>query len=279
MDIINEEVKEFTIERLKRSQDYEMSYFHYHSCYELFVILSGERKMILQDKIYQGCAGNIFLIPPQYIHRTSGAENIRVLIQFTEEYLRRYFSQHMINKMLKCFDIFTVNVSNGDFERIIDFISQIEALSKDGNEEIMAIKLSELLFLLCERMDYNSEKNLTSSTSMQLVSNILSYINNNYKRLSNVQKIADKFFVSEEYLCRIFKKHTGVTVVSYLNGLKLKAAEKILLEEKKRSISEISEECGFSTAEYFGKIFKKNYGVSPLAYRNKNSEKQEGSVE
>ena len=32
-------------------------------------------------------------------------------------------------------------------------------------------------------------------------------------------------------------------------------------------------------AEYFGKIFKKNYGVSPLAYRNKNSEKQEGSVE
>lgn len=235
--------------------------------------------MILQDKIYQGCAGNVFLIPPQYIHRTSGAENIRVLIQFTEEYLRKYFSQYMINKMLKCFDIFTVNVSNGEFEKVIDFISQIETLNKDGNEEIMSIKLAELLFFLCERMDYNSEKNLTSSTSMQLVSNILSYINNNYKRLSNVQKIADKFFVSEEYLCRIFKKHTGVTVVSYLNGLKLKAAEKILLEEKKRSISEISEECGFSTAEYFGKIFKKNYGVSPLAYRNKNSEKQGGSVE
>jgi len=113
MDIINEEVKEFTIERLKRSQDYEMSYFHYHSCYELFIILSGERKMILQDKIYQGCAGNVFLIPPQYIHRTSGAENIRVLIQFTEEYLRKYFSQYMINKMLKCFDIFTLYSPSG----------------------------------------------------------------------------------------------------------------------------------------------------------------------
>lgn len=278
MDIICEEVKEFTIERLKRSQDYEMSYFHHHSCYELFIILSGERKMILQDKIYQGCAGNIFLIPPQYIHRTSGAENIRVLIQFTEEYLGRFFSQHMINKMLKCFDIFTVNVSNSEFEKVINFINQIEALNKDGNEEIMVIKLAELLFLLCENMDYNSETNLTS-TSMQLVSNILSYINNNYKKLSYVKKIADKFFVSEEYLCRIFKKHTGATVISYLNGLKLKAAEKLLLEEHKRSISEISEECGFSTSEYFGKIFKKNYGVSPLAYRNKNSEIQEGSVE
>lgn len=276
MDIIYEEVNDIKIETLKRSQYIEMSYFHHHSCYELFIIVSGERKMILQDKIYLGCAGDIFLIPPQYIHRTSGAEHTRILVNFTEEFLLRYFSQSMVYSILKCFDVFMINVGGEDFSKILEYIDLIDEY-KDINGELLAIKLAELLILLSKKIDYNFE-NRTISTSMQLVSNILSYINSNYRSLADIRRIADKFYISEEYLCRVFKKHTGVTVVSYINGLKLKGAAKMLTEKNKKSINEISDMCGFSSPAYFGKIFKKNYGVSPLAYRSINMEYQEGSI-
>ena len=121
-------------------------------------------------------------------------------------------------------------------------------------------------------MTYNFA-NRPTSTSMILVSDILKFINSEYRKLSDIKRISEKFYISEEYLCRVFKKHTGVTVVSYINGLKLKAAEKLLLD-KNKNVTEVAEECGFSSAKYFGRIFKKNYGISPLAYRAENTKKK-----
>jgi len=270
MDIRLEEMSEFRAEFLERTGYLEMPYFHYHHGYEIFIILSGERKMILQDKIYQGVEGDIFLIPSQYIHRTRGGDCSRIVIDFTDSYLKKYFSDEMIQRLMKCFDVLMVSLKGEDFERVRELSEQLCEI-KD-NQELSALKLAEILIILSEKMNYNFETRPTS-TSMLLVSDILKFINSEYKNLSDIKKIAEKFYISEEYLCRIFKKHTGVTVVSYINSLKLKAAAKLLLDESK-NVTEIAEECGFSESKYFGKIFKKNYGLSPLAYRKENIKKK-----
>lgn len=271
MDIRLEEMSDFRAEYLERTGEYvEMSYFHYHHSYELFIILSGERKMILQDKIYQGVAGDVFLIPSQYIHRTRGGECARIVIDFTDNYLGKYFTEEMILKMMKCFDVLMITLEDEDFEEIKKISKQLCEFK--NNKELSAIKLAEILMILSNKMTYNFE-NRPTSTSMILVSDILKYINSEYKNLSDIKKISEKFYISEEYLCRVFKKHTGVTVVSYINSLKLKAAEK-LLTDKSKNITQVAEECGFSSAKYFGKLFKKNYGFSPLAYREEYIKKK-----
>ena len=151
--------------------------------------------MILQDKIYQGCGGDIFLIPPQYIHRTSGAVSTRILIDFTDEYLSKYFTQPMIAKMLQCFDVFMISANADEMKKITELSEELYELN-NKNHELCSLKLAQLLMFLCEKMDYDAESR-TTSTSMQLVSNILSYVNSNYKSLSNIKKIADKFYISE----------------------------------------------------------------------------------
>ena len=63
----------------------------------------------------------------------------------------------------------------------------------------------------------------------------------------------------------------GITVVTYINKTRLKMGAK-LLKGSALSVFDIAQECGFSSAEYFSNLFKKEYGCSPLIYRQRNKE-------
>lgn len=81
--------------------------------------------------------------------------------------------------------------------------------------------------------------------------------------------LAQKTGVGKFELCRKFKKITGGTVVDFINYIRLKNAEEKLADPKK-NITETALECGFSSVQYFNKVFKGQYGCPPGAYK-KNS--------
>ena len=268
MDIKFQPLNEFHIDTLRNSFSYDMPFFHYHSCYEIFIVVADSRKMIIQDKILQGYKGDIFLIPPQYFHRTTGSACARTVINFSYDYLKKYFYEPVINKMLKCFDVFQISLSGTDFNFILEQCHILLNSDSQNPNNTIFIDLAKLLFFLSDKMDYNFKERETS-TSVQLASNILSYINDNYKTLSKLENISDHFFITKEYMCRLFKKYIGVTAISYLNSLKLKHACTLLTGTRK-SMTDISAECGFGSPSYFSKIFKDNYTISPLEYRKIN---------
>ena len=68
---------------------------------------------------------------------------------------------------------------------------------------------------------------------------------------------------------KIFKKETGMSVVTYLTTHKLQLARE-KLEFTKDSIAEIAAACGFHSAMYFCKKFKAALGISPGEYRKQN---------
>ena len=57
-------------------------------------------------------------------------------------------------------------------------------------------------------------------------------------------------------------------MVDYINKMRLKEAVRMLVTEK-ASVSEISAATGFSSVNYFNKVFKNRYGISPREYRAK----------
>ena len=65
-----------------------------------------------------------------------------------------------------------------------------------------------------------------------------------------------------------FKQHLHTTFTSYLNGYRLTIAARLLLTEDD-SILSISERTGFNNLSYFNRLFKKEYQMSPRAYRNR----------
>ncbi len=92
------------------------------------------------------------------------------------------------------------------------------------------------------------------------------YINANYSYNITPQSIADKFFVNHSYASRCFSQKHGITLTEYIHKIRIDRA-KTLLRSTNTPISNIALNVGYIEANYFSRIFKKQVGLSPQAYR------------
>jgi transcriptional regulator GlxA family with amidase domain len=82
----------------------------------------------------------------------------------------------------------------------------------------------------------------------------------------HVSTVAHDLGVSTEHLCRVLKRHTGLTFVTLLRRTRVRAACR-LLQTTTLSMKEIACRAGFSSASRFDRDFKSVCGVSPSEYR------------
>ena len=78
------------------------------------------------------------------------------------------------------------------------------------------------------------------------------------------------FGYSKQYLIRVFKADTGQSPMAHLADMRLEKSKIALLDESK-SISQVASACGFVDANYFSRVFRRRYALSPGAYRKKAS--------
>ncbi len=85
----------------------------------------------------------------------------------------------------------------------------------------------------------------------------------------DVNALCDTFNMSQTRLYRKLKALTGMTIKEFIQGLRLRKAAILLLNLEDKNISEIAYEVGFNDPNYFGKVFKAHYGMSPSEYIKK----------
>ena len=79
--------------------------------------------------------------------------------------------------------------------------------------------------------------------------------------------MAAKFYISPYYLSRLFRRVTGQSIVDYINGRRIEAAQK-LLETTELSIGTVAvKQTGFASAAHFRRVFRQTMGTGPLQYR------------
>ena len=93
------------------------------------------------------------------------------------------------------------------------------------------------------------------------------YIDKNYQEDINLNKISNYVSLSKNYFCNIFKKETGMTIWDYLIRIRMEEAKKMLLETEQKTY-EISERVGYDDPSYFGRLFKKYTGFTPIEFRD-----------
>ena len=96
---------------------------------------------------------------------------------------------------------------------------------------------------------------------------IVDYMIQNYNKELTIEHLSQIVNVSPATLRRLFKQHTGKAPSEFLMDIRLKIAARKLLETDDR-VSDISYMIGIEDPNYFARIFKKNFGVSPYAYRS-----------
>jgi two-component system response regulator YesN len=92
------------------------------------------------------------------------------------------------------------------------------------------------------------------------------YIDENLSKFDlKIDEIARHVYVGYGYLCVVFKKEMGKTINTYISETRINRAKK-LIDEGCYSVYGVSARVGYADANYFGKCFKKVYGINPGKY-------------
>lgn len=114
--------------------------------------------------------------------------------------------------------------------------------------------------LLLEKYTDKTEKTLP------VIKNIKNYIHSNLEFDIDIAQIAEVFHYNVQYLGRLFKKETSVSINEYIMLMRIERA-KNMLETSDDAIIEIAGKTGFNTVTYFNRKFKNVVHMTPTEYR------------
>ncbi len=138
----------------------------------------------------------------------------------------------------------------------------VKVLDERFNEHLTFKLCEDLALSLCNLFGNKEDDNTLSVT-------IEKYIQENYKDPSlGLNKISDEFQISESYFSHMFKEKTGVNFSTYLENIRMTEAAR-LIKETDISLNELYIAVGYNNSNTFRRAFKKVYGVTPSAMREK----------
>lgn len=141
---------------------------------------------------------------------------------------------------------------------------------KDAVEHILNAKTNSDIYsytfnLYSDMLEFHGARNPEVNP---LVNEMCLYIEKYYMDCDlNVAKIANDMHIAPGYAGPLFKKHKGISMLSYITNLRIEKASK-LLEDISLKVSEIGQMTGIPDVNHFCKVFKKTKGLSPTEYRN-----------
>lgn len=249
------------IDTLKHYASWRMPFMHYHSAYELLLINGGGFNMLIDDRIFTGYQYDVFTISPYKMHKNIGGMNHeRTAVNFPIEYLKKYFTPLAIKELLSCFEKEMYTLSKEDFNYIF---SELMTLKRHPEE---FYRLSNVIMVI-----KRSERYQTAVLQKTKTSSVSAYINRHYNEIAGLTQLAEKFCISKEHLCRIFKSDTGMTVSEYTSKVRIKHACDMLRTTDK-NVTDIALAVGYESLGYFNRVFKKEMGLTPSAFRKEQSE-------
>jgi AraC-like DNA-binding protein len=150
----------------------------------------------------------------------------------------------------------------------------LDELSKAGasRQAIIIIDLLELLSSPKDMVRILQSAQQTSLTLDERKEKIERYISTNLFDKVSLEEVAAYLGMNRTYFCLFFKRHYGKGFADYLNDLRVDKAASMLLHGD-RQISEIAKECGFKTAAYFTRAFRRSRGMTPGEYRKTHSDR------
>ena len=246
---------------------------HWHNSIEILYVLRGKINIDADTDTFEVLEKQVEIINVDEAHRIYSDNDNKVLIFHIDPYFfEKYYKD--INNIFFYTSSDDISQESEEYTLLKNFLAKLlcEEIQKleDYDEEIESI-LIDLLYHLINNFHYLTyEKEELKEKSEQLARyhRIHKYIFNNYDSNITLQEIAKKEFLSPHYLSHEIKYATGYSFTDLVNLTRIEESIKLLLDSD-LSISEISDEVGFSHVRYFNKNFKNYYNCTPLQYRKK----------
>lgn len=219
---------------------------HTHPCYEIVYYLEGDGTIYLDKNKYNFLKDTFCIIAPNTIHNEQSENGAKVIFMgfITTEYT------------------LASGLYNTDSQTIKELMLAIgkEFEKKDYGYKQMISSLLDQLILHIVRQQYNQTNVLTN------FDDILDYIKKEANKNISIKEIAYNFGYSYDYFRQMFVQKLGFSAKDYIMSIKLQNVKE-LLANTDYGIYKISSITGFSSPSHLCMVFKKEFGMSPMAYR------------
>ena len=251
----------------------EKSDLHWHYEYEMILVLKGSLLVRAGAESTRLETSDVILINSHVAHELfrTDEDNICLFVQLHHSLLSDPNHEH-------CTYHYYLNSKGTEFlaENYVGEVTRILTqigISSYETAHPQMLKIKGHLYLLAsvilEKVPYDiyqNAENKKEADDMEMLSNIISYIQKEFKSESVLEDIYHNFGVSEKSVYRLLKSSIGMTAKDLVLSFKINFAQ-MLLKSTQISINVISDECGFDSENTFYRVFKKYTGVTPNEYR------------
>lgn len=134
--------------------------------------------------------------------------------------------------------------------------------------EIRSLLCRAWLILFQETREIRRKMPVRNVADTERIKQMMDYISEHYAEPISVQDIAGAADISVRECSRCFQRSLGFSPAAYLTDYRVRMAARAL-NENARTITEISENCGFSSPGYFSRVFREVLGSTPREYQKK----------
>lgn len=260
----------FFIELLQSNMKNNMKVQHYHDTYEIYLQISGERNLFLDDICHTLKRGDLVILRPFEIHYTESLDidyYERFVMNFPIDKLSFMLSKNEINMLSNKLNSCVIQLNEEQIETVLGYFKMAEFYSvKKGflAEKLLYSAVFQLIMMICESAEMAEA--VTSQNIQPEIVAAIQYINKNYHENVDLDTLSEMVHMSKYHFCRLFHKATGATFLEYLYNVRLTKVHKMLLETD-MPLNKIADKTGFSSLAHLTRIFRNVYNISPRDFR------------
>ncbi len=238
---------------------------HRHADVEIHYVLSGEVSIVIDKKKYLLKSGDIAVILPMQSHEVlKGGDNESFLAVFGISLLKKSFAPFSTRKFKS--PIYSLTDSDFTIKQVLIESSQLTKQNGVSVELLITSNLYRICAFLLDKLCIEDQIKVENLTQIQSLENALDLVYYNYSEQITVDDGAKITGYGKSNFCKVFKNVTGYTFHDFLNRRRVDVALGLLIQSD-MTVTDISQEVGFSETKTFCRVFKQIKGISPLKYR------------
>lgn len=235
---------------------------HIHKGIEVLGAMQDDTEITYNDQKIILKKGDCVFIPPLAKH--SILSNNEIMLLLIPIYYLDFYTKHTNNLFL------TNPVINKDsnprlYQKFWDSLIGFKEINLN-NELKVYTQIYTCLSLASDmlRFDTTPTSLCKQKDSLDIISQITEYVNENYKETITIENLSKRFGYNKCYLSDILHKELQLNFRDYINSIRLDNF--LNYYNSKLTLEEQIDEFGFSNRQTFYRAFKKKYGISPTKY-------------
>lgn len=244
----------------ERAPDYAVSR-DCHGFWELLYVDKGVVRLLLEDREHVVSEGEFILVAPGQVHSVLPSANVAPF----------YITAHFETNLEHLEDLSnSVVAADEEGRRLLSEMLKEQSSGELGARALAQSCLAQFLIKAVRRRRAGQGAHelptyFQASADRKTVDRAIDYIRLQYAKPLSLDAVAAAAGVSNSHLEHVFKRKTGLSVMRYLQDLRIQEAKRLLLESA-LNVSQIAEKTGYSSVHLFSRRFKKSVSVPPSRY-------------